>query len=271
MFALLVVPLFAASTSLRAADGMDVPFAQAISRKYALPVDLRGKVKEICIDREGIVYLRSELGVARLFDTEVRLDQSYRPLAGKVAKDLTVAGGKLYYLFPDEALSNRDAGKFVRKLPREFQSFAVNSRNEVLLGQDRKLSILRATGLETLAEVPQAILDLVSDKESFIAITANGAYDPFTSKFLAELEGTTAATFHRGSLVIGTTNGFLVLDSKSSTKPTSLQRKLPAVGISSLASDGTNLWAGTTQGVWRRAEDGTFRYFASKPGATFMR
>jgi hypothetical protein len=264
IFSAVIVLLWSVSLSLLRADEMDLPFPQAISRKYSLPPELRGKVKEICIDRDGIVYIRSELGVARLFEGQIRLDKSYRPLAGKVATDLTVAGGKLYYLFPDEVVSNRDAGKFVHKLAQEFQVFAVNSKNEVLLCQGRKLSILRATGTEPLNELPGNVLDLISDGGSFIAITATGAYDSFSSRAVARVDGTTAATFHRGGLVIGTTNGFLMLDPKTGVNLLSMQRRLPAGDIKALASDGTNLWAGTTHGVWRRAEDGTFRYFASR-------
>jgi ligand-binding sensor domain-containing protein len=242
----------------------DRPFPQPVSEKHTLPPEFRGKVRELCVDRDGIVYIRTDLGVARLFDGQIRLDQSYRPLIGKIARDLTVADGKLYYLFPDEVLSNRDAGKFVRKLSEDFQSFAVNARNEVLLVQGKKLARLRQKEVEVLGEAPAEIKEVVSNGESFFVITASGAYDGVSLREIAHAEGITAATFHRGGLVIGTTNGFLIVDPKSSATVLPLQRRLPAVNITSLASDGTNLWAGTTQGIWRRAEDGAFRYFASR-------
>jgi hypothetical protein len=235
-----------------------------------LPAELWGKAKEICIDRDGIVYIRTEVGVARLFEGEIRLDQSYRPLAGKVATDLTLVDGKLYYLFPDEVVSNRDAGKFVRKLEQKFHVLGVNSANEVLLGLDRELSVLRANGTERLAELPEEVLEIVSKDGRFIAITTGGAYEPLTAEPLARVEGTRAAVIHGGALVIGTTNGFLTVDpgtgtgTGTETTRRSMQRRLPAVEIAALASDGTNLWAGTAQGVWRRGEDGRFRYFASK-------
>src|SRR5215213_11463457 len=79
-------------------DAIDLPYAQAISHKYSLPAELRGKAREVCVDLDGIVYVRTAVGVARLVGEQIRLDQSYRPLAGKVANDLTIAGGKLYYL-----------------------------------------------------------------------------------------------------------------------------------------------------------------------------
>lgn len=242
----------------------DRPFPQAVSQKYALPQESHGKTRELCVDRDGIVYIRTDLGVARLFDGQIRLDHSYRPLIGKIARDLTIADGKLYYLLPDEVLSNRDAGKFVRKLSGDFQSFTVNAQNEVLLVQGKKLARLRQNEAEVLGEIPAEIKEVVSDEDSFVVITASAAYDGLSLREIMRMEGTTAATFHRGSLVIGTTNGFLIVDAKSGASVLPLQRRLPALNITSLASDGTNLWAGTTQGVWRRAEDGTFRYFASR-------
>ena len=56
----------------------DRPFAQATSRKYAFPAELRGKAKELCIDRDGIVYIRTILGVARLTGEQLALDP-HRP------------------------------------------------------------------------------------------------------------------------------------------------------------------------------------------------
>src|SRR5687767_14781813 len=80
-----VIALLGTVSTLVFGAETDRPFPQAISRKYALPAELAGKAKEICIDRDGIVYLRSEAGVARLSEDRVHLDRSYRPLAGKVA------------------------------------------------------------------------------------------------------------------------------------------------------------------------------------------
>ena len=197
--------------------------------------------------------------MARLFGDQVRLDHSYRPLIGKVATDLAIADGKLFYLFPDEVLSNRDAGKFVRKLSSPFDLFAVNDSNEVLLSLGRKLAKLHE-GAVQLGEVSAEIKELVSGGEAFAVITISGAYDGSSLREIAQVNGATTGAFHRGDLVIGTTNGFLIV----SQNILPLQQRLPATNITSLASDGTNLWAGTTHGVWRRAEDGTFRYFASK-------
>ncbi|HYE32935.1 MAG TPA: hypothetical protein VEH27_16020 [Methylomirabilota bacterium] len=258
------VALLCAIASSVNGQQVNEPFAQPVSRKHPLPIELRGKVKEICIDRDGIVYIRSEAGVARLIDGQIRLDQSYRPLAGKIAKDLALQGGRLFYLFSDEIVGNRDAGRFVYKLPQEYQQAAVNARNEVLLSHESTLRLLRPGGPQALGELQAGLIELLSHESRFIAITSDGAYDPIASKPLAKVHGTTAGAFHRGALALGTTNGFVLIDPKTGQNIVPLQTRLPTVGIRALASDGTNLWAGTTQGVWRRGEDGGFRYFASR-------
>lgn len=255
---------FALSFPILAANNLDLPFPQPISRKIPLPSDLRTKATEILIDRDGIVYLRTAAGVARVSQERIHLDQTYRPLSGKITTDLTIADGKLYYLFPDELLSNRDAGKFVRKLTNEFHHLAVNSTNRVLLARDRHIFSLQPSGPHKIADLPETILDLISYDSRFIALTPNGAYDPFSSRSIVTLPAVTAATFHRGNLVIGTTNGFLTVNPGSGAAILPLQQSLPSLNITALASDRTNLWAGTSHGVWRRAEDGSFRYFASK-------
>src|SRR6185369_18002183 len=76
----------------------DTPFLQALSHKFPLPPELRGQATQLSIDRDGIVYILTSKGVARLFDGKIALDRTYRPLAEKIPIDITVQSGELYYL-----------------------------------------------------------------------------------------------------------------------------------------------------------------------------
>ena len=264
--ALVILFLVLLQTGVREVVGgaRDEPFQQAISRKFALPEGLANKAHEVCVDRDGIVYVRTDSGVARLFGDRVALDQSYRPLQGKIATDVTVVNGKLYYLLADEVLSNRDAGKFVRKLSGSFQHVAVNSKGEVLLARDRSVSTLREGRIQVVGEVPGTIRELISFADGFYVITSTAVYRGETLREIAKAEGLNTITFHKGELVLGTANGFRMIDPETGRETMPLQQKLPSVNITALASDGENLWGGTTQGVWRRDGSGSFRYFASK-------
>jgi hypothetical protein len=117
---------------------MDLPFPQPVSHHYPLPEELAGTARKLVIDQDGVVFILTLSGVARLMGDRIALDQSHRPLAGKVARDITVAEGRLYYLFSDEVLSQRRAGKFVHPLARSFDAFSVNSKEEVLLREGKR-------------------------------------------------------------------------------------------------------------------------------------
>jgi len=46
--------------------------------------------RKLCVDKENTVYVLTDKGVARIFDNTLALDRSYRPLAGKIAKDIAL-------------------------------------------------------------------------------------------------------------------------------------------------------------------------------------
>ena len=243
----------------------DRPFLQAVWHQYGLPEELRGTVKGVEVDGDGIVYILTSKGVARLFGEEVALDQGYRPLAGKVARDITVTGGRLYYLFEKELLSNRRAGLFLQSLDEPFERVGVNEREEALVVSEGRMKVWRG-GWNDVAwkgGVPRAVVE------------SEGAFHLLTSERLFEVKGAeatevfsgtgfTAMALGLGGLVIGTTNGFLVFDPKSKREVMPIQRALPSTEITALRVQDGNLWAGTTRGIWRRSREGQYRYFASK-------
>src|SRR6185369_12757221 len=73
--------------ALRPGWAADTPFIQAISHKFPLPPELRGQPTKLGVDRDGIVYILTSKGVARLFDDKVAMDRTYRPLVDKVPAD----------------------------------------------------------------------------------------------------------------------------------------------------------------------------------------
>src|SRR6185369_10354541 len=111
----------------------DTPFLQALSHKSPLPPELRGQATKLAIDRDGIVYILTSKGVARLFEDKIAPDRTYRPLADQVPIEIKVQNGDMHYLFTNELLSNRRAGKFVEKLTNNFEHFAINNRGDAVL------------------------------------------------------------------------------------------------------------------------------------------
>lgn len=91
----------------------DEPFWQEIAVRVRHSPELTNAVfRKLAVDKENVVYVLADRGVARVFDDTLTLDRSYRPLAGRVPRDIAVSpDGDLYYLFEDHWLSNGQNGR----------------------------------------------------------------------------------------------------------------------------------------------------------------
>jgi hypothetical protein len=244
----------------------DTPFIQAISHKHPLPTELRGEATKLVIDRDGIVYLLTRKGVARLFGDQIALDHSYRPLAGRFARELQIYEGDLFYLFADELLSNRRAGKFVYKAPQAYDHFAVNAPGAVVLSEGARATIFKSGQFSNVVGTAAAPFEqLVASDERFFGRAGEEIFRISSNIVsLAKVPGLNVLAVHERKLYAGLNNGFLALDPASGKLLSALNSRLPSTNITALAFSGSDIWAGTTRGVWRLSADGSFRYFASK-------
>src|SRR5436190_24398705 len=97
----------------------DVPFLQDVSVKFrTAPVLTNAAFLCLETDRDGVVYVLTDRGVARTFEDTLAPDQSFRPLAKLVARDITIGNDAVYYLFDDRWLSNGDTGKPLGHFPK---------------------------------------------------------------------------------------------------------------------------------------------------------
>ena len=61
----------------------DAPYLQDSSVKVQLAPDLMGaQLKRMVIDRDGVVFVLTDKGIARLFDNTLALDKSFRDFCG---------------------------------------------------------------------------------------------------------------------------------------------------------------------------------------------
>lgn len=107
-----LVVLWLLPAALVAGPLPDVPFWQDVAVRIHHASELTNTVfKKLCVDKENTVYVLTDKGVARIFDHTLALDRSYRPLAGKIAKDIALTPqGDLAYRFDEGWLSNGDSG-----------------------------------------------------------------------------------------------------------------------------------------------------------------
>ena len=101
------------TVALSAVPIPDAPFWQDVAVRIPhAPGLTNASFKKLCVDKENVVYVRTDKGVARVFDDKLALDKSYRPLAGKLAQDIALTPeGNLAYRFADGWVSNGDNGR----------------------------------------------------------------------------------------------------------------------------------------------------------------
>jgi hypothetical protein len=220
----------------------------------------------MCVDRDGVVYVLTDRGVARIFGDTLALDASFRPLAAKVATDIALGpDGDLYYLFPDRWLSNGDTGKPLGHVPSGVYSrLAVASDDSVLLAGTDGLALASGERLRKFAGFgPMPSAELLAWRDSFFVL-AEGKLTRVTpagqSTVVAE-QGVTAAALRGAELLIGTREGFYTVDANNGSPITPLQTRLPVLHITRILPRADGVWFGTSRGAF-------FLRDSSSPGPT---
>src|SRR2546422_4749595 len=96
----------------------DLPFKQDVSVQYSLAQDLRDALfRKVLVDQNGIVYVLTDRGIARLFDATLAVDRSFRPLTPGKPSATPAHRGRLFDLYPGRVPSNGSAGTFLLQLP----------------------------------------------------------------------------------------------------------------------------------------------------------
>jgi hypothetical protein len=96
----------------------DIPFYQDRSEQFPAEGELAGAtMRKVHVNKDGIVYVLTDRGMARLFGNKLALDRSFRPLIGKKILDSAVFKGEILFLLEDALLSNGFAGTNSFKLP----------------------------------------------------------------------------------------------------------------------------------------------------------
>lgn len=262
---LLLLLLF--TVSLNAAL-KDVPFPQDRAVKFTATAELNAATYErLEIEREGIVYVRTDRGVARVFGEKLALDRSFRPLSGLKAKDIALGKGQLYYLYDDKFLSNGDTGRPIGHLPaNQFTSLAIADNGAVLLAGANNLALFINGKSQPLPwPTGTSANSLYSHGNDFYAIFGNDIYrmrGQNVEKFHSG-SGLTTLAFREKEIVVGTTNGIYGLSLRDGKETFARITRLPVLHITCLAVTEKDIWAGTPQGAFRRKADGTIDYYAS--------
>lgn len=247
----------------------DLPFKQAISVKITAGADLQGAAFDrLLVNRDGIAYVLSDKALARVFDSRLARDETFRPLAALVPRDIALQHGRLYYLYDDQFLSNDDAGKPFARLPSGvYRRLAVADDSSALFAGQTNLALLRNGQLTILP------FTVGGEKERLYAwgnqfyVLANSQVFRVSGTridLFHEGKGLTCLAFRGNGMLVGTQDGLYGLDLQTGKVNLPLQTKLPCPEITCMATTTNGLWVGTTRGAFLQSAPGRFSWYASK-------
>lgn len=258
---------------------IDKPFVQDYSIKYNSP-DTSVVYHRIYSDRNGVIKILSNKGLqqlqagAILYPGSIVIDSTYRSLN---KKNITAIG--LYqqqFVFSDDkaVLSNAWAGKLYT--PHALPGATVISGAEdfaFLLSDGNKIQYVKDQEQiwEGKAENGR-ILDIRYDpSQKLFYILTTHSVETFSPADKAlktgyKADSLTAFTLSNknAELVIGTSNGYLVVDAKTFAVKGEKQVKLPSTDITAVAELNGKLWFGSGKGAFMLKDDGKYNYYASK-------
>jgi hypothetical protein len=248
----------------------DTPFRQAVSVQLPLSADLDGAaLHRLHMDVNGIVYVRTDRGLARLIAGTLALDRSYRPLAGLQPRDIAVQEetGHLYYLYDDRFLTNASAGVPEGRFPEgTFDRLAVAADGSVLLDGAARTAVFRGQRLTDVDGGGGGTGRLFVHRGRFYKLTPAAIHRLDGPRWTAfhTGEGITTLAFRGDEMIVGTTDGYYGLDAATGRETTARERRLPVPHITSIVATSEGLWAGSPHGAFSRAFNGDIRYYASR-------
>ncbi|HVY71111.1 MAG TPA: hypothetical protein VHH73_14360, partial [Verrucomicrobiae bacterium] len=249
----LLVLVFAGSVSGGAGAVKDEPFLQDVAVRIETAKELGQPVfRKLCVDKEGVPYVLSDKGMARVFDHALAPDHSFRPLAGQLPKDIAVSPqGDLYYLFEDRWLSNGRTGEPLGHFPPgSFDTIAVADDGTVWLSGKGRLARMRGNQIDypSTSASGSAWIIQPAGLEAMPALAVDGQ---LKWKNSAHLSGVTAlARRGDGEILVGTHDGYLGIDRMDGHETTTRQTKLPWTDITRIFPVADGVWFGTTRGAF---------------------
>ena len=256
----------------------DVAFGQQFSKKYDLQLPGVSLQKVYC-DRNGVIQIYSSAGLLKTYAGEflypgtLVADRTYRPLADKKILNLGLYDSQFVYLDDKAVLSNAWAGELYSKYNLPGASlFAGGEAFAFLISDGESLQYLKDSKVLWQGKAAEKILDMIYDKSSdSFWLLSKQSVTIFSVKDLSlnnAFAGNnfTCVAFSNASkdVVIGTNDGYLVVDAATKKQKGDVIKKLPWPEITAVQEIDGNLWFGTTRGAFVIKDDGKFNYYASK-------
>ena len=252
----------------------DVPYIQNYSIKYnAQDMEL----SEVHMDRNGVIQVLSSKGVLRTHDGQflypgiLMKDKTYRPITDKNISGFTLYQNQFVYLDDKAVLSNAWAGSLYlsHDLP-EAKILAAGDDFDFLISDGKALQFLSKDKAPWKEEIDDQVLEIKynSAKKTFwiLGTQSISSFDATTNTLetTQQEQNLTSFALIDDKLIVGTSDGYFEIDSRTSKKIGETQKKLPANEITSIAAIDGQLWFGSSEGAFKMRDDGKFDYYYGK-------
>ncbi len=255
----------------------DTTFVQNYSIKY-LNEDPDAVLLKVASDRNGYVQLLSSKGLLRtragqfLFPGTLVKDIQDRPISDKNIASIGTYEAQLVYIDDKAVLSNGWAGELYSRhnMPRA-NIFCGGKDFAFLISDGRNLSLLQDSKSLWDGSIPgDEVRDIKFDSDTnlfwILGKSSVSTFSPDKKEVVKIIDGDdiTCMELAPGRLIVGTTDGYFELDSKTKRQVGEVQRKMPWTELTTISNIDGKIWFGSTSGAMQLRDDGTFGYYASK-------
>jgi hypothetical protein len=255
----------------------DKPFVQDYSIKF-INENEDAKLLKVVSDRNGYIQILSGKGLLRLrngqhlFPGTIVKDVQDLPTSDKNIAGIGTYQNQFVYVDDEAVLSNAWAGNlFSRHTLPTARIFAGGSDFMFLISDGEKLVLLKDSkhlwdGSLSGKEVADIKFDAQNNLFWILSKESISSFNPQNNQIAEVYSGSNLTSFEvaAGKLVVGTTDGYFEIDSKTGKQTGDIQRKMPWTEITSVSEIDGKIWFGSTWGAMKLREDGKFDYYASQ-------
>jgi hypothetical protein len=256
----------------------DVSYQQDFSKKF-YPHQDGIVLKKVFSDRNGAIQVYSSGGVLKTFAGEFLYpgslvpDKTYRPLADKKILNLNLHKNQFVYLDEKAVLSNAWAGNlYSRHSMSNVSLFEGGQEFDFLISDGEAIQYLKDSKVLWGGNATDKVIDIAFDagRNAFWLLSKNSV-SVFSVTDLELSQVFRGAGFNCLALVnggkdiiLGTNDGYQILDAETRKSKEDVMRKLPWTEITTIEEIDGKVWFGTTRGAFTTDKDGGFVYYASK-------
>jgi hypothetical protein len=256
----------------------DVSYQQDFSKKFDLQQE-GVTLKKVFSDRNGVIQIYSSAGLLKTFAGEFLYpgtlvpDKTYRPLADKKILNLNLYDHQFVYLDDKAVLGNAWAGSLYSRYSMPHASlFEGGEEFSFLISDGEALQYLKDSKVLWQGKASHKIIDICFDPgRNTYWLLGKKSVSVFSAKDLSLKQAFSgddftcfALTNSGKKIIMGTHDGYQIVDADSGNPKGDVIRKLPWTEITTIEEIDGKLWFGTTRGAFTTDTNGAFIFYASK-------